>query len=34
MGMDQFESNVKRMLAQMKEVIQKTETDSFVLAAK
>ena len=34
MGMDQFESNVKRMLAQMKEVIQKTETDSFVLAEK
>lgn len=34
MGMDQFESNVKRMLAQMKEVIQKTETDSFVLAVK
>jgi len=34
MGMDQFENNVKRMLAQMKEVIQKTGTDSFVLAEK
>jgi hypothetical protein len=34
MGMDQFESNIKRILAQVKEVIQKTETDNFVLAAK